>query len=123
MPNFAGAQDLTDIARRMEKVAVAGGYEAAEGPDANTTTPNQRWAIDARWVTFECGCVAERCRELVDPQPSDPIIFANLPQQAVYESVCHLHGPSMNFRLGMGGIKDFDQWRIWRRNRLMGRVK
>ena len=120
--NAAGAVDLSDIARRMERVAVAGGYEKAEGTD--TVVANApRWRIDERWVEFECGCRAERCLTLVSPAMFDPIIFRNLGQQAVYEGTCDFHAPSMNVYVHFGGFADFKQWKANRRAVLMGRVR
>jgi len=116
-------KDRTDIARRMVTVADAARADVGDMEIDNTVNTNQRWTIDERWVTFECGCVAERCMFLFGERPFDPVIFRKLPQQAVYEKVCQFHGPSMNFRLGMGGFKTFDQWKKWRRALLMGRAK
>jgi hypothetical protein len=86
--------------------------------------PNQpRWRIDKRWITFECGCVAERCPILIGAQPFDPVIFRDLPQQAVYDTVCHFHAPAMNVYVHFGRFADFAQWRNARRAVLMGRVR
>lgn len=105
------------IARRLEGLAdMTGDYESLE-----TKNPWGRYSIDARWIAFECGCRAERCNATVDARNFDPIIFKGLPEQAVYDSVCHLHGPSMNVIVSFGGYKDFAQWRIHRRDQVMGR--
>jgi hypothetical protein len=112
------------IARRIDQRGVdTVGADVGEFTDCHY--PGEpRWRLSARWVEFECGCVAERCRELVNPQRYDPIIFANLPEQAVYEKVCHFHGPGMQVaRMGFGGFKSFEQWKVYRRARLMGRVR
>ncbi len=132
--------DRTDIARRMERVAQQGDA-AGDWPDRlgdmeidNTSTLNQRWTIDARWVTFECGCVAERCVFLFGARPSDPVIFRNLPQQAVYAECCDFHLPSMNVYCSFGrpwSVKGtsapaswgFKEWKANRRNVLMGRTR
>lgn len=118
MPNVAGQQDRTEIARRMERQAAA-----ANADPGNMEIEGARWKIDARWITFECGCVAERCAFVFGAQPWDPIIFRNLPQQAVYETVCHFHNPAMNVYVHFGGFSDFRQWKANRRAILMGRVR
>jgi len=83
-----------------------------------------RWRLDAKWVEFECGCRAERCTTLVDYYFWEPVIFYQLPEQAVYDYVCDFHAPAMNKRLGMGGkYKDFVSWRKLRRSTLMGKVR
>ena|SRR5271167_1288450 len=126
--------DRTDIARRMERVATAGRADVGEMEIDNTVTTNQRWTLDARWVTFECGCVAERCLFLFGARPSDPVIFRNLPQQAVYAEVCDFHLPSMNVYCSFGrpwSVKGasapsswgWKEWKANRRNVLMGRTK
>jgi hypothetical protein len=87
--------------------------------------PNEpRWKLSQHWIEFECGCVAERCTELVNPRRWDPIIFADLPEQAVYDFVCHYHTAWMNtYRMAYGGFADFKQWKRHRRPRLMGKVR
>ena len=115
--------ERTEIARRMERQAAAAHADVGDMEVDNTVTTNQRWRIDARWITFECGCVAERCLLLFGAQPWDPVIFRNLPQQAVYNSVCDFHAPSMNVYVGFGRFIDFAQWRKRRRAVLMGRVR
>ena len=112
--------DRTDIARRLDAMgALAGHLDAAE--QAEGTGPP--WTIDVRWVVFSCGCRAERARTLVDPRPSDPIIFRGLPQQAVYDSVCDAHLPKMDFYLGTGFDRmTFSQWHSRRRPQLMRRA-
>ena len=114
--------DRTDIARRMEAVGLASGQKVNPELPADPWEP--RWTIDARWITFECGCRAERCMQLIKPKNTDPIIFGGTAQQAVYDSVCHRHAPGMNKWIGFGGPGlDFDQWRRYRRNFLMGKVR
>jgi hypothetical protein len=113
--------DRVDIDKRIERMSAAVHEEPglAELP----RDPWQpRWRIDAGWVEFECGCRAERCLKLTQPKPFDPIIFRDLPQQAVYDYVCHRHGPGMNVYVGFGRFKDFAQWKRARRAVLMGRT-
>ena len=78
-----------------------------------------RWKVSARWIEFECGCVAERCRDLDGYVPSDPVIFWGTDHQAVYEHVCGAHRPAMNKRCGLGDNPTFGQWYHRRRRRLM----
>jgi hypothetical protein len=106
-----------DILRRLERGAVILGDESAWQPSPAADVP--RWRIDARWIEFECGCRAERCRTIRNAKKFDPIIFENLPEQALYDYVCHFHEPSMNKRLGIGGFKTFDAWKRLRRPDLM----
>lgn len=120
MPNFAGAQDLSDIGRRMERVADSVGEDRALA--YVPAPPGQRWKASERWIEFECGCRAEKCRTLHHPRPFDPIIFRGLPQQAVYEGTCDFHAPSMNVYVHFGGFSDFAQWKANRRAVLMGRT-
>jgi hypothetical protein len=116
--------DRTDIARRMLRVADAAKADVGEMEiEENKAHPNQRWKIDARWVTFECGCVAERCPILYGAKPFDPVIFRGLPQQAVYEQVCHAHAAGMNNYVHFGRFADFAQWKRTRRNVIMGRAR
>ena len=82
-----------------------------------------RWKISERWIEFECGCTAERFRELTDVRGSDPVIFEGLPEQALYVKVCDLHEASMYAnRLSYGGFKTFDQWYRARYRRLTGKA-
>jgi hypothetical protein len=60
---------------------------------------------------------------LYGAQSWDPVIFRNLPQQAVYEQVCHFHSPAMNVYVHFGGFADFAQWKRTRRGVLMGRAR
>jgi len=78
-----------------------------------------RWKLTKKWIEFECGCVSERALKLNGMVPSDPVIFVNLPEQAVYIKCCDKHLPYMNYRLGMGGFKDFAEWVRDRRKVLM----
>lgn len=82
-----------------------------------------RWRIDQRWIEFECGCRAERCMALAQPSPYDPIIFKDLPEQAVYDFVCQKHGAAMNARLRFLGFADFKQWHRIRRAVIMRKVR
>jgi hypothetical protein len=117
--------------KRMQTMAVdLGGdkdweeclYSREVSPGVHSKLP--RWKVSARWIEFECGCTAERCRDLHQPQPSDPIIFGGQVHQAVYDKVCHKHHASMNARCGMGGQgRTFEQWYRERRRILMGRAR
>ena len=113
--------DIEHMRRRMAAMNEAAGLEA--DPDAGLTGRPPRWAISDRWVEFECGCRAERCRSLVMPETWDPVIFRGLPEQAVYDSPCSLHAAEMNKYVKFGGFVDFAQWRATRRAILMGRVR
>ena len=121
--------------RRMERRATLLGAtdEFAECVYAERvgTAPNgkpimrrlPRWKISERWIEFECGCTAERHRELLDVRSFDPVIFQGLPEQAVYVLCCHLHEPKMNERLGTRSpYVDFDQWYRHRYRRLTGKA-
>ena len=115
--------DRSDIARRMEKIGLAGNDLEAGHPDLPKDPWQPRWKIGNKYIEFECGCVAERCRELRGAKNFDPIIFKDLPQQAVYLKVCQRHGPGMNkyVALGYPGLT-FEQWTKTRRAGLMGRL-
>jgi hypothetical protein len=102
------------ILRRLEQGAIILGDDSAWQPSPASDVG--RWRIDYRWIEFECGCRAERCMQLTFPVASDPIIFRDLPEQAVYDYCCHFHMPAMNKYVGAGGrYKTFDQWKIGRR--------
>lgn len=92
-------------------------------PEAHLEGRPPRWSLSDRWISFECGCTAERCRELTSPEPWDPVIFRGLPEQAVYAEVCHGHAAGMNKYVHFGGFADFGQWVRERRAVLMGRVR
>ena len=111
--------DLSRIARRMEAAQAAAGVE--ESLERDPWQP--RWRIDPLVVEFECGCRGERCRQLFDAKPYDPVIFRDLEEQAVYDFVCDRHLPGMNKYVRFGGFVDFQQWKANRRKVLMGRVK
>ena len=116
--------DRSQIAYKMEarKSAVEktmGNVDGLLEPDPLAP----RWRIDSRWVEFECGCRAERCLKLYGAKNYDPVIFRGEPQQAVYDSVCQRHNAGMNVITRFGGYVDFNQWKIHRRARLMGKVK
>jgi hypothetical protein len=126
MPSVAGRSthvDRTEIARRMQRQADAARADVGEMEIDNSVSTNQRWTLDSKWVTFECGCVAERCLFVFGARRFDPIIFRGLPQQAVYEKVCDFHAPSMNVYVSFGRFKDFGQWKRHRRSILMGRTR
>ena len=108
------------LLRRLEKQATIIGDHGVFEPCKYPGEP--RWKLETKWITFECGCVAERCLTLNDPRPYEPIIFVGLPEQAVYEKVCDLHLDRMNYRIGTGhAFTTFDNWRRIRRNTLMGK--
>jgi len=106
------------IARRMQGVA----DQAGVGEVQLERDPWQpRWTIDARWVVFECGCRCERQRRLaVEYRSGDAVIFRGLPEQAVYDHVCHRHSPGMNKIVHFSGYADFAQWKRTRKHLLMG---
>lgn len=115
-----GASDRDSIVTRMHRVATLIGEDGEQFTDCKY--PGEpRWRIDARWVEFECGCRAERALTLAGARPWDPIIFRELPEQAVYDHVCAVHEPQMNKRVRGLGFATFDQWHRARRPRLMGR--
>jgi hypothetical protein len=108
------------VAHRIEHQAA---HSQDEGdPDLPRDPWEPRWTINQKWIEFECGCRAERCEELhCKPIPGDAIIFAGLPEQAVYDQVCHRHGPGMNKYIRFTGTVTFDQWKLHRRHLLMGK--
>lgn len=113
--------DRTDIARRMEAIGLASGQDI--NPDLPPDPWAPRWTITEKWVEFECGCRAERCMKLNNAQAFDPVIFRDLPQQAVYDHVCHRHTPGMNKYVAFGRQgATFTEWHRRRRNLLMGKV-
>ena len=115
--------DRDQIARRLEYIAQAAPNPEDGNPDLPRDPWAPRWRIDSKWVEFECGCTAERCRELVAASNFDPVIFKNLDQQAVYSEVCSRHMPGMNKYIQMGyKDMDFETWKITRRRLIMGKV-
>jgi hypothetical protein len=108
------------IIERMTRVATILGVDASTFVDCPYGGP--RWRVDERTVEFECGCRAERCMVLFGATQFDPIIFRDLPEQAVYDFVCHKHRNRMDFRVRFGGFATFDQWHRDRRRRLMGKA-
>jgi hypothetical protein len=80
-----------------------------------------RWRIEPKWIEFECGCRGERCLKVINAKPFDPIIFAGLPEQAVYDFVCWKHEPHMNKRVRLGNFLTFKDWYSRRRPLLMGK--
>ena len=112
------ADQVRDHIVRMQTLA---------GEDVNPELPRDpwqpRWRVDAGWVEFECGCRAERCRDLKGPENYDPVIFRGQPQQAVYDFVCDRHMPGMNKYVHFGRFVDFSQWKRARRAVLMGKVE
>jgi hypothetical protein len=119
-----GATD--DIAQRMERLdRLAMPGEAGGGsPDLPKDPWQPRWRLDNKYVEFECGCRAIRCpRSAVPLKNFDPIIFRDLPQQAVYDFVCHRHGPGMNVYVHFGRFVTFDQWKKARQHLILGRTR
>ena len=125
------AKPLADnILRRLEKDAIdlGGDYSAFEAPKYVGYDPDgnlvrlPRWKLSTRWIEFECGCRAERVSKFFAPlHNTDPVIFQGLPEQALYDGVCHKHMPYMNKRLHLNGYVDFNQWSRSRRLLLMGK--
>ena len=120
---------LDSIARRMAdgyaQAAQAGAVSEDEAGDPNLIRDpwQPRWRIDAQWVEFECGCRAERARPLrCEYVPGDAVIFQGQPEQAVYDFVCHRHGPGMNVIVKFAGYADFAQWKRSRKHLLLGRT-
>ncbi len=112
------------VLRRMETLATKLGpdedWTECPYPQATRDGKTMRWKLSPRWIEFECGCTAERIRELVGVQRWDPIIFVGLPEQAIYEQVCPFHEEGVyRTRLAYGPYKTFDQWKTRRRRRLM----
>ena len=122
---MAAGRDLgaTDrIAQRMTSVYEQAGQEKGD-PDLVRDPWQPRWRIDAQWVEFECGCRCERAWPLrCEYLPGDAVIFRGLPEQAVYDYVCHRHSPGMNKIVRFSGYIDFDQWRRNRKHLLLGRT-
>jgi hypothetical protein len=108
------------INRRLEAWADSTGTHDA----LSFSNPWGRYSIDPRWISFECGCSAERVAAFAfRPERWDPVIFEHLPEQALYATVCSRHLEGMNGRLRFGGFVDFEQWRRHRRNSLLGRSR
>jgi len=127
---MAQANLADSILRRMEKDAIAlgGDFSAFEPPKYVGYDPDgnlvrlPRWKLSIRWIEFECGCRAERFSKLTAPaHQTDPIIFAGMPEQAIYDGVCDKHLPHMNKRLKLAGYVDFKQWHRSRRLLLLGK--
>ncbi len=113
---------MADTYADAAKVGQVGADEGAH-PDLVRDPWQPRWRIDAGWIEFECGCRAERCPFPGDDvDMGDPIIFAGLPEQAVYDFVCDRHAPGMNVHVRFGRFATFDQWRRNRKHLLMGRT-
>ena len=116
--------DLRDpIIKRMVERAILLGQDPNDVVGETEATPAPKYSLSSRWITFECGCTCERATELFGAEPFDPVIFRDLPEQAVYEKVCAWHNPKMNEYVRFGGFVDFDQWYRNRRNQLLGRVR
>lgn len=81
-----------------------------------------RWRVSSSSIEFECGCVGRRFADIYWVQNYDPIIFKDMPEQAVYDQVCSLHLPEMNKRVKFGGFVDFQQWKNKRFRILTGEV-
>ena len=118
------------ILRRLEKDAVdlGGDYSAFEPPKYVGYDPDgnlvklPRWRLSVRWIEFECGCRAERMLKFYAPlHRTDPVIFQDLPEQALYDGVCDKHMPHMNKRVHLNGYVDFLQWYRDRRPLLLGK--
>ena len=111
-----------NILRRMESQATLLDQEGRAG-FTDCRYPNEpRWKLESRWIEFECGCRAERITKFAAPvKLSDPIIFRDLPEQAVYDYVCAKHEPKMNFYISYQGFRDFAQWKLHRRATIMGK--
>lgn len=108
------------ISRRMVDTASRAGVDDLQ-LERDPWQP--RWSIDSRWVVFECGCRCERVRRLaVEYLPGDAVIFRGLAEQAVYDSVCHRHGPGMNKIVRFSGYADFAQWKRTRKHLLLGKA-
>ena len=115
---------LDSIAQRMYSQAAFVGEVESGHPDLVKDPWQPRWRIDSQWIEFECGCRCERVRSLAVPRKNgDAIIFENLPEQAVYDFVCHRHHPGMNKIVRFSGFVDFDQWKRTRKHLLMGTSK
>ena len=114
----------TDVERIRQRML---NQQRAQGIDLNGELPKDpwepRWRMDAGWIEFECGCRAERCQVLHGARKYDPIIFRDLPEQAVYDWVCDRHAAGMNDYVHFGGFVDFPQWKRTRRAILMGKVE
>ena len=113
--------DVDRITQRLIAQQIASGHEP--NPDLPRDPWSPRWRMEAGWIEFECGCRAERCDTLHGPVAYDPIIFRNLPEQAVYDFVCSRHEAGMNKYVHFGHFVDFGQWRRSRRAILMGKVE
>lgn len=109
--------DVAALRDRVERRAAATGDRLTL--DAMERPGYMRWRMDARWLEFACGCRAERVRLTVRPLKWEPVIFEGLPEEAVYDYVCRAHEPEMNKRVGLGGYRDFAQWRTHGRSRLV----
>jgi hypothetical protein len=110
------------IIRRMAEQAVLLGLNKDETIDEVKAMKAPKWSVTPQWVTFECGCRAERCLKLYGHSMFDPVIFEGQPEQGVYEGVCQFHTPAMNDRLRFGGYVDFVQWSKHRRRQIMGKT-
>lgn len=114
---------LDPILARMEAQATLVGMDFEDCLYVGTDGQKfPRWKLEPRWITFECGCRAERCRDFKVPvQRCDPVIFLGLPEQAVYDQPCHKHEAFVNtHRARYGGYVTFQQWKIARRHLLLG---
>jgi len=127
---MARSHQADSILTRMEKDAImlGGDYSAFEPPKYVGLDPQgnpvklPRWKLSTRWIEFECGCRAERMTKFSAPvRKTDPIIFENLPEQALYDFTCDHHTPAMNKRVHLDGYVDFKQWRANRRPFLVGK--
>ena len=121
--DFTAVDDIASRMARLDEAAMPG-TENVGSPDLPKDPWQPRWRLDSKWVEFECGCRALRAPRLaIPPEDFDAIIFRNLPQQAVYDAVCHRHGPGMNVYVHFGRFATFDQWKNARFHLLTGHAK
>lgn len=117
------ANSADPIIQRYVKNAVLLGENPNEVVDlAKIGSGGPKWTVEANWVTFQCGCRCERARTLYGAKAFDPVIFRDLPEQAVYDGVCDWHSPKMNEFVRFGGFIDFAQWKLHRRRKILGKV-
>lgn len=111
------------VAARMLSLAERAGAVDLGHPDLPNDDGEPRWRIDGAWIEFECGCRGARCPALYAvPVPGDPIIFAGLPEQAVYDAPCSLHAERMGAYVRFAGFPTFADWRRNRFHLLLGRA-
>lgn len=101
-------------------MAVKAGTDPVEAAELAAFGKNPRWKLSAKWIEFECGCYAQRFRNLENVQNFDPIIFKGLPEQAVYARPCAPHEAGLNDFVKFGHFVDFQQWRNSRLQKITG---